>query len=735
MSDVPCEWVVNNYNYAGEISVGYVQTHQECIDKVKEECPTATIANMQVGDGPGSCFCQFGTDFSEHENAGWTNWPMHCAQVELEDFGCDEATLEAIFASGGYCDTGDVGHDLYDDHDEYNEDDYNDDDYSTDGGFDMEIIACVMLCTESLPEHTSNMTCTQSQEVIGCFSECGDGAKDIMCRPAGADGPDICETVVSCACSKDESACAMLDEMDDEEENDYNVRRVQNCEDDEESLVEYSEGAITTCANGMLMFFPSGDCWADADVVAQGAPPGWFAEVCQVTCGLCGSFPDDGEDHDDDGDSEPECINQCSPQGEPETCADVEAVEECVSEAKCGDDWAIVDMMLGIFKSCKCDDNAEACKMVADDYPSGDDYGRPPLGGEAACEGHSFTQSQCAAVGCCEWDGGECWSAVGYGDCEASGPDPVGDDDDDDDDDEEDLPRPMCLPKCFDALQKLGSVCKMGDAVPEFHDFVYDPFALNKNPALQELGCGNAFPEPPAAVVTLKTAISLPPMDVPSAEDAPEAFRIFVSIIEDSLKAAAGADDLKVVEINGVKIGGGGERKLLQKGGVDVKFEVTVKAAIETEGEGGAEAAEANALAQLGGSLQTLEAAIVGGSFEEVLAETAIAVMEKEFGDDTEAWPAAITEMSTAIAEIEMPKDAFVAPTAEEIREAVVVEVVEAYVPPATPEALQGENDGDVVKEDDDDEGEFEVNGSGASGLFVGGLGTGLLALVGALLV
>jgi len=40
--------------------------------------------------------------------------------------------------------------------------------------------------------------------------------------------------------------------------------------------------------------------------------------------------------------------------------------------------------------------------------------------GEAACEGHEFTQSQCAAVGCCHWDQGECLSVIGDGDCDAS---------------------------------------------------------------------------------------------------------------------------------------------------------------------------------------------------------------------------------------------------------------------------------------------------------------------------
>jgi len=74
---VPCEFVMNNYNTAGEIPIGTFGTWQECIDKVREECPTATIANMPP-NGRGSCWCQFGTDFREDVSTGWANWPLHC---------------------------------------------------------------------------------------------------------------------------------------------------------------------------------------------------------------------------------------------------------------------------------------------------------------------------------------------------------------------------------------------------------------------------------------------------------------------------------------------------------------------------------------------------------------------------------------------------------------------------------------------------------------------------------
>ena len=63
----------------------------------------------------------------------------------------------------------------------------------------------------------------------------------------------------------------------------------------------------------------------------------------------------------------------------------------------------------------------------------------PPTGGsggsngEEACEGHDYSESQCSAVGCCQWDDGEvrmfcldalssqCWSAVGDGPCSTGG--------------------------------------------------------------------------------------------------------------------------------------------------------------------------------------------------------------------------------------------------------------------------------------------------------------------------
>jgi len=39
--------------------------------------------------------------------------------------------------------------------------------------------------------------------------------------------------------------------------------------------------------------------------------------------------------------------------------------------------------------------------------------------GETACEGQGLNQDQCQAVGCCYWEDGQCWSAVGNEPCDS----------------------------------------------------------------------------------------------------------------------------------------------------------------------------------------------------------------------------------------------------------------------------------------------------------------------------
>ena len=41
--------------------------------------------------------------------------------------------------------------------------------------------------------------------------------------------------------------------------------------------------------------------------------------------------------------------------------------------------------------------------------------------GEEVCENKGFGPSECAAVGCCQYDDGQCWSAVGRGPCSVGG--------------------------------------------------------------------------------------------------------------------------------------------------------------------------------------------------------------------------------------------------------------------------------------------------------------------------
>ena len=43
----------------------------------------------------------------------------------------------------------------------------------------------------------------------------------------------------------------------------------------------------------------------------------------------------------------------------------------------------------------------------------GGDYGDDEVNGEEACEMDDLSFNECIDVGCCEWDDGMCWSAVG----------------------------------------------------------------------------------------------------------------------------------------------------------------------------------------------------------------------------------------------------------------------------------------------------------------------------------
>jgi len=66
-----CKWIENNINTAGEMYVGEVSNEAECIQLVRDQCPSATIANLGVSSS--SCWCQYGTDLTPVSGAGCKN--------------------------------------------------------------------------------------------------------------------------------------------------------------------------------------------------------------------------------------------------------------------------------------------------------------------------------------------------------------------------------------------------------------------------------------------------------------------------------------------------------------------------------------------------------------------------------------------------------------------------------------------------------------------------------------
>ena len=73
-----CTWVENNINFYGEVYAGDVESEEECIVLVRQQCPTATIANLDTSVGPGSnvrgsCWCQWGTNLTLVPGSGWKN--------------------------------------------------------------------------------------------------------------------------------------------------------------------------------------------------------------------------------------------------------------------------------------------------------------------------------------------------------------------------------------------------------------------------------------------------------------------------------------------------------------------------------------------------------------------------------------------------------------------------------------------------------------------------------------
>ena len=59
-----CTWIESNANTDGEHDVGVVQSYEECIDIVRQQCPDATMANIDMDNADsgslGTCWCQYG---------------------------------------------------------------------------------------------------------------------------------------------------------------------------------------------------------------------------------------------------------------------------------------------------------------------------------------------------------------------------------------------------------------------------------------------------------------------------------------------------------------------------------------------------------------------------------------------------------------------------------------------------------------------------------------------------
>lgn len=70
-NDATCVWVKNNYNSNNEVEADPAASKEECIANVREKCPTATIANYEVGGN--QCFCQFGNNMNLDSSAKWEN--------------------------------------------------------------------------------------------------------------------------------------------------------------------------------------------------------------------------------------------------------------------------------------------------------------------------------------------------------------------------------------------------------------------------------------------------------------------------------------------------------------------------------------------------------------------------------------------------------------------------------------------------------------------------------------
>ena len=75
---------------------------------------------------------------------------------------------------------------------------------------------------------------------------------------------------------------------------------------------------------------------------------------------------------------------------------------------------------------------AFVARAVAEEYETEFPPSPAPIStdGESVCEGHGYDATACEEIGCCCFDGGKCWSAVGRGACYDSGTPDCDDEDD-----------------------------------------------------------------------------------------------------------------------------------------------------------------------------------------------------------------------------------------------------------------------------------------------------------------
>ena len=76
---------------------------------------------------------------------------------------------------------------------------------------------------------------------------------------------------------------------------------------------------------------------------------------------------------------------------------------------------------------------AFVARAVAEEYETEFPPSPAPIStdGESVCEGHGYDATACEEIGCCCFDGGKCWSAVGRGACYDSGTPDCDDEDED----------------------------------------------------------------------------------------------------------------------------------------------------------------------------------------------------------------------------------------------------------------------------------------------------------------